>query len=127
VVGERIVCWRKSAGFASDYPLRLRWKITVGIVALVIVCAVLFSRSPNAEQKALAETRRALRQQGFKTDLSDFNFSTSPEERTRAAVLGTTSRAALTNRARPEPIFREAPTFMRPIEADAAIAIWKLD
>jgi len=107
--------------------LKLRWKITVGIVALVTVCAVLFSRSLNTEQRALEETRRSLRQQGFKTDLSDFDFSTSDELRARAAVLATTSRAALTNRARPEPVLREAPTFMRPIESDAAIVVWQLD
>ncbi len=99
----------------------------MAIVTLVTVCAVLFARSPNREQKALAETRRTLRQQGFKTDLADFDFSTSDELRARAAVLGTTSRAALTNRSRPEPILGEAPAFMRPVEPDAAIVVWKLD
>ena len=97
----------------------------MGILVLVTVCAVLFSRSPNREQRALEETRRALRQQGFKTDLSDFDLSTSPEERSRAAVLATTSRAALTNRSRP--ILIESPAFINSIGKDAAIVVWRCE
>ena len=47
-------------------------------------------------KSAVAETRQTLRAQGFKTDLADFNFSTTPELRAREADFA--KRPAPTNR-----------------------------
>jgi hypothetical protein len=67
--------------------MKLRWKIAVGLAAAGALCALLMLRSDRGAQKGVEETRRTLRQQGFKTDLSEFNFSTSPEMCARAAAL----------------------------------------
>lgn len=49
------------------------------------------SQSDTSAQKAVEETRQNLRQQGFKPDLSDFDFSTSAEIRAREAILKATA------------------------------------
>ena len=46
-----------------------------------------FSRADEAGQKAVAETLRALRKEGFKTVLADFNLAISPEMRARETIL----------------------------------------
>ena len=81
------------------------------VVGLVLVAA-LNSRAEADAQKSAEEARRSLRQQGFKTDLSDFDFSTDYETRVRAA--------ALTN------IFYTRPTvLLQPCGTDCAIVAWK--
>ena len=55
--------------------MKLRWKIL--IVLATVVCALaafLLLRPAGSEQKALEETRQSLRKEGFKTDLTEFNF-----------------------------------------------------
>jgi hypothetical protein len=59
--------------------MKLRWIITVGSLAVALVCVFLLTRTDSAEEKAVEETKRALRQQGFKTELSEFNFSFPPK------------------------------------------------
>jgi HEAT repeat protein len=58
---------------------------------LLIVVATIFAmetpRRNNSGPQMVAETRKELRAQGFKADLSDFNFSTSQEMQAREAVL----------------------------------------
>ena len=66
-----------------------RSKTTLGLVALVALAAVILLRRDGNERKSAQDTRRELRRQGFKTDLADFNFSTSDELRARAAALTT--------------------------------------
>jgi hypothetical protein len=73
--------------------MKLRWKIAVGIVALVVIGAVLMVTSSNPARRSAEKTRRELRQQGFKTDLSDFDFSTSPELRQREHAITNVSLA----------------------------------
>ncbi len=67
------------------------WKVGIGLAAVGVCCAIPWWLSRNIEaqalQKTLRDTRRELRGQGFKIDVSEFNFSTSPEARTRAAAL----------------------------------------
>ena len=67
--------------------MKLRWKIAVAVVATGMLVAFLLWGRGNRAQDTVAETRRALRQQGFKTDLSEFNFSISAEMRARATAL----------------------------------------
>src|SRR5437667_10716572 len=69
--------------------MKARWKLVVVLAAASGLCAFFLLRSDGSEQKALEETRRALHQQGFKTDLTEFNFSTPDEMRARAAALTT--------------------------------------
>ena len=67
----------------------------------------------------MAETREALRQQGFKTDLSEFDFSTSSELRAREAVLKATEPARNT-----QP-FLDHPDLMEPAENNMVVVVWK--
>src|SRR3989442_912915 len=94
---------------ADGGTMKLRWKITLGLVALAAIGAVLLLGTATRAQRELEATRRSLRQQGFKIELTEFDFSTSPELRRRAAMLGTTTRTELTNRTRPGPILHDGP------------------
>src|SRR5438876_1128849 len=99
------------------------WRIiTVVLVAIVAMCAGVRFFSASKEQKALEQTRRALRQQGFKIDLTEFDFSASGEFRTRAAALTndplTVSRSGY---ARWAALERGIPRFMRTIGSNAAL------
>src|SRR5260221_3367775 len=110
--------------------MNLDIKIILVLVVLAVVCGVLFSKSDTRAQRDLEATRRLLRQQGFKIDLSEFKFSTSPGVSRRAALLATTTWAAMTNqtlRSGPTLIGLPAlPALMQPAGADSAIVIWKL-
>jgi hypothetical protein len=106
--------------------MKLRWKISLGLVALAIIGALLLANTPNRAQQDLEATRRSLRQQGFKLDLSEFNLSISPELSRRAARLATTTRAALTNRTRPGPILNDATGLVTPAGTNSALVTWKL-
>src|SRR5436190_615498 len=68
---------------------------------------------PGADvQKAAEEARETLRKQGFKTDLSEFDFSTDPATAARSA--------ALTNIIRIRPAL-----LLQPVGMDAALTAWK--
>ena len=83
--------------------MKLRWKIALVLLVLAIVGAFILLGSSSRARRELEETRRSLRKQGFEVDLSEFDFSTTPDQRARAAILATTTRAALTNRMRESP------------------------
>ncbi len=68
----------------------------------------------------VAETRQLLRQQGFKTDLSDFNFSTSPEIRAREAII----MATFPN-SPPAPLPPEPLDLLTPVSTRSAIVVWQ--
>ena len=101
--------------------MKARWKITVGLAAASGLCAFFLLRSDISEQKALEETRRALRQQGFKTDLSEFNFSASTEFRARTAAL----TFAGPHLRRP-PLPEGYPELMMPVGSNAARVTWQI-
>ena len=102
-------------------PANLVWVL---IAILVLMGWLLLLRLPSsnaAAVRAVADTRQSLRDQGFKTDLADFDFSTTPELRAREAVLKTT-----------DPDFRSAsfpehPNLLQPVGNDSAMVVWKLD
>ncbi|HEY5914265.1 MAG TPA: hypothetical protein VJA21_27060 [Verrucomicrobiae bacterium] len=84
----------------------------VGLALAGAFGAALILRAGPDAQKDAAEARRSLRQQGFKTDLSDFDFSTDYETATRAG--------ALTNVAYTRPT-----VLLQPCGTECAIVAWK--
>ncbi len=100
----------------------LRWKMGWILAAIVVICAVLLPHGDNASQKAVDETRQNLRRQGFKTDLADFDFSTSPEMRAREAIL----KATVSTNRLSQP-FVNHPNLMEAVGTNSAIVVWKLD
>ena len=109
--------------------MKMRRIITMGLVALVTAGAAFLFFSRNSAQKALKETRRALRQQGFKIDLAEFDLSASAELRARAAAL---TNAAPTNgairdarSARPNVFMQARLDLMPTVSSDAALVVWK--
>src|SRR6185437_13641560 len=111
--------------------MKARWKITAGLAATGVACTLLLWRPDDSEQKAVAETRRALRQQGFKTDLSEFNFTISDELRARDAVLTNADVIAAVPRgaeyARRAVFLQNQPDLMATVGLDAAIVAWRQD
>jgi hypothetical protein len=99
----------------------LLWKTALVLVIAGAIGVVLILRPNTGAQQAVAATRQALRDQGFKTDLSDFDFSTSPELRAREAILKATASG---NHSEP---FRDHPNLMENIGDDAAVVVWKQD
>jgi hypothetical protein len=92
--------------------MKLRSLSIVGLVLVGVFGAVLSSRAAPDAQNDAQEARRSLRQQGLKTDLSDFDFSTEYETAVRAA--------ALTNIAYTRPT-----VLLQPCGTECAIVAWK--
>lgn len=95
--------------------MKLRWIIAGGLTAMGVAVTIVLLWQGGDAQQALEETRRALCQQGFKTDVEQFDFSTSDEFRARADAL-----VSLGNWVR-EPIL------MSSAGSSAAIVLWKQD
>jgi hypothetical protein len=72
----------------------------------------------ESAQKALAATRRLLQQQGFKTDVADFDFSTTPALRTREAVLKATFPGQNSGQ------FLDHPNLCEIIGSNTVIVVW---
>jgi len=99
-------------------------KTLIGVIfpgiAILAIAPALSQAGPEPDLKqAVADTRRVLREQGFKTDLGDFNFSTDAAARAREAAL---TRFSSTVR-RPTP--GEMIDFMPMATDDAPIVIWQ--
>lgn len=101
-------------------PANLFWMAVLLLVVAGFIYAAIPSRPDNRGKKFVEETRRLLRQQGFKTGLADFDFSTSPELRAREVILKAT---VPTNRFS-EP-FRDHPNLMEIVGTNSAIVVWK--
>ena len=69
--------------------MKLRGLLVVGWVVVTAGGIAPSSRAEPEAQKEAAEARRSLRQQGFKTELSDFDFSTDYPTSVRAEALTT--------------------------------------
>jgi hypothetical protein len=68
-------------------PAKGFWKVAFVLVGVGIIGAVALSQRHPAGPELVAKTRQELRRHGFKTDLDQFNFSTSAELRAREAAL----------------------------------------
>ena len=84
---------------------------SVGVLLLSLVIAQVLHAGTDPQKEA-EETRRTLRQQGFKTDLSDFDFSTDSDTAMRAA--------ALTNVIRLRPIM-----LLQAVPTESGVVAWK--
>ena len=63
------------------------WIILCGVLVLTSVSALIQSRRAKSMEQELADTRLALRKQGFKTDPADFDVVTDSAMRTRIGAL----------------------------------------
>ena len=98
----------------------LRPKIVCILAVIGIISAGAPACADNAGQKAVEATRQALRQQGFKTDLADFDFSMTAEMRAREDIVKAT---APTNRLS-QP-FVNHPNLMEAVGINSAIVVWQ--
>jgi len=96
-----------------------RWVVIAVVVVSGSAYADVSSNAVIAAQKSLEQTRLELQAQGFKTDLTNFDLSTSPDSRAREAVL----KAAGANRISSPPIAH--PDLMEPTASNQAIVVWE--
>jgi len=61
--------------------------VVCGLVAYAVISAVVHSRREKELKQEIADIRRTLREQGFKTELDDFKITTDPAMRARVATL----------------------------------------
>ena len=108
--------------------MKLCWKLTLVLIAIAAMGAIFLFRAGGGEKAAVAETRRALRQQGFKTDLEDFDFSTSPEDRARAAALTNADQTPAMSPTADYPLrlalLQNEPDLMSAVGSNAALVVW---
>jgi hypothetical protein len=113
-------------GYSNAFlVVNARFKITLIAAILAIVAVFFWLARPSQSQRALENTRRYLKKQGFKTDLTDFNFETTPDEKVRAAILAKTTLAALKDRSRFDPRAVALPILLIPASADTALVTWQ--
>ena len=98
----------------------------IWVLALILVLTgcllVWWPKQPaNVALKALGETRQALRAQGYKTDLADFNLTSPAELRMREAIIKNTASNHFSGS------FPEHPYLLSPVGNDSAMVVWKLD
>jgi hypothetical protein len=97
---------------------KLLWKLALAFAVVGILGAAAFSQWPVPGPELVAKTRQELRRRGFKTDLSEFDFSTSPELRAREAALTTLgSRQS-------DGLPRQWPDLMEMVGNQAAVVLW---
>src|SRR5262245_24713565 len=102
---------------------RLAKKLLKALLALLAVAGVailILSFMDQRERSDLEATRKSLREQGFKVDLAEFDFSTPAEFRAREAALTRldfTARLADVDSIDLMPVVRD----------DSALVIWKQD
>lgn len=108
--------------------MKLRWKTAIGLMVLGIGFVVFLSLVDVAGKRAVAEARQALRQQGFKTDLSEFNFVTSPELRQREHALTNASlgwNSWGNDSQRRSFLNQEMPSLMERVSDDVVLVVWQ--
>ena len=66
---------------------KIIWTVLLCVLVLSTILALFQWYYVSSVQQSLAGIRRAMREQGFKTDLADFNFSADAATRARAVAL----------------------------------------
>jgi hypothetical protein len=110
--------------------MKLRSKFAVVSAFIALTSVIGLARWKGAAPIAVAQTRRELRAQGFKTDLADFNFSTSDETQARMVALTNIQGIAwgvYGNGNSPSLFSAAASSQMRMVTADAATIGWRQD
>ena len=103
----------------TKWPVRIfLW--VAGLIAFAMFVGLvglwLLAMPDRAARRAVAETRQLLRQQGFKTDVEQFDFSTSQEFRIREAAI--TNAFVRFN-------FQNDQNLMEPMGNNSAVVVWK--
>jgi len=105
--------------------MKWRWRIPAGLLALIVTGALLLRRGPGQAARNLEATRHALREQKFKIDLAEFDLSVPAELGKRMALLGTTTREAMTHGSRHQgSMSYDGPKLMSPAGSNVAIVFW---
>jgi hypothetical protein len=107
-------------------PAGLWWVLLLPLI--VIGTAAYFLLFPREEQPDIVnQARQTLRSQGFKTDLADFDFSTSPEMQVRESILksSTFGRAYLASGSGLGIV--QYPQLMLTCQSNSAFVVWKMD
>jgi len=99
--------------------MKLGWKIILPATAVIAMSALFWSRAKDKAIQAVEETRLSLRQKGFKTGLSDFDFSTSPTSRVREALLMAAGEINLI-----QPVWRDFDLLV-PAGSNTAVVVWR--
>lgn len=99
------------------------WAGIICVVLAGVLIAVFGMQEPDdsAVKKALEETRQSLRQQGFKTDLTDFDLSAPPDVRARSDDIVNNSMSLPPGPTRPR--FNSAPL----AGTDSIVVLWRED
>lgn len=101
------------------------FNLTRLVVSAVIVSTSAYadvsSSATTSARNALEKTRRELQQQGFKTDLTNFDFSTTFDAKVRELIV----KASFTNRNMLSVM--DHPELMEPAASNKAVIVWKQD
>ena len=99
------------------------WKWVVILVVIVSVSAYadVSSNEVVATKESLEKTRLELQEQGFKTDLANFDFTTTPGSRDWDAIL----KAIVPSRNVGS--FVDNPDLMEPTGSNSVIVLWEQD
>ncbi|HTV43266.1 MAG TPA: HEAT repeat domain-containing protein [Candidatus Sulfotelmatobacter sp.] len=97
----------------------LSWLILALVAGGAFLYAILPSEPFATGESSVVKTRQALRQQGFKTDVTNFDFSTSPDMRAREAAIKATSPS------RNNPSFLVEPDLMEVATPHSAVVVWQ--
>jgi len=108
-------------------------KITTALVVLLTINRLAILNAADAGPGAVAETRQALRDKGFKTDLKDFDFSTTGEVFKREMILDVTmgivkgQKPAVQRPPSDSPMNRRLPgiNLLRPLGGNSALVVWQ--
>ena len=116
IVARLVEMWARNM---KQSPVKIILIILFVIGVLGALQAIWFSRGAADGRLLVEKTRGDLRRQGFKVDLSEFDFHTSADVRQREAAL--TAAAPGMN---PD-AFRDYPNLMNPAGSNFAIVVWK--
>jgi hypothetical protein len=96
--------------------------IFVAVIVSLIVAGFQEPGSAKESRAAVEKTKQMLQAQGFKTDLSEFDFSTPPDLRARAEVLKAAG-FGLNQRV----VAMGQPNLLEAVGTNSAIVIWQQD